>query len=181
MAKRPVVLPGRVADLSPKTVGRFKAFLSERGAEVMAPTNPYEVLRFRANGAVAVVYRNANGLLNIQGDVFTAAWKAFRENAAWRGANRTKRRTERLPAIKALRARDGNDCFYCGEPVADADASVEHLVPVTAGGPDHIANMALAHKLPCNLAAGHLSVMEKIALRERQHAALGRGQCREVG
>ena len=39
-------------------------------------------------------------------------------------------------------------------------------MPTTCGGPDHLANMALAHRR-CNERAGTLSLFAKIRLRER--------------
>jgi len=39
----------------------FKAFLSARGCEVMVPTNPYEILRFKRHGRTNVVYRKGSG------------------------------------------------------------------------------------------------------------------------
>lgn len=64
----------------------------------------------------------------------------------------------------ALIARDGNECFFCLSPLGQLK-SVEHLVPVAHGGPNHISNKFLAHP-DCNRAAGHLSAPEKIRIRE---------------
>ena len=65
----------------------------------------------------------------------------------------------------ALRARDGDACFYCDAALTDAEASIEHLLPLAANGPNHLANLALACT-PCNRAAKDLSIAEKVRLRE---------------
>ena len=45
--------------------------------------------------------------------------------------------------------RDGGVCSLCGKPVARAEASVDHVVPESKGGPTTEANMRLAHRR-CN-------------------------------
>jgi hypothetical protein len=50
---------------------------------------------------------------------------------------------------------------------------IEHLLPVTAGGPSHLANYALAHR-SCNEEAGTLSLVEKLRLRDRLRTPLRR-------
>ena len=70
----------------------------------------------------------------------------------------------------ALLVRDGNACLFCGKPL-DGDITVEHLVAIAHGGPNHVSNLFLAHAA-CNQAAGHMSAPEKVALaiRNRAHA-----------
>lgn len=72
----------------------------------------------------------------------------------------------RAARIAYLIARDGDGCLYCGRPVDPVFCTVEHVVPTSAGGPDHASNLALAHG-ECNAAAGHLSVAEKLRLALR--------------
>jgi 5-methylcytosine-specific restriction endonuclease McrA len=146
----------------------FEGWLLARGAEVLAPTNEWEMLRFRTGRGVSIVYRKGNGSLTFTGEA-AVAYDGYRnangKNASWRGTERTTRRTKSTPTCLALRQRDGDACFFCHREVSIDDESVEHLVAVTHGGPDHIANMALAHRT-CNDAAGHLSLMDKIRMRE---------------
>jgi len=153
----------------------FEAWLAARGAEVLAPTNEWEMLRFRTDRGVSIIYRKANGTLTMTGEA-KPAYDGFRSpngaNGGWRGAERSARRSKSSPTCRALRQRDGDACFYCHREVAPEDESVEHLVALTHGGPDHIANMVLAHARPCNAEAGHLSVMEKIRLREKAAALI---------
>jgi hypothetical protein len=145
----------------------FREFLTARGAEVLEPTNEWEVVRFRAAGMTAIVYTNSRG--GITADrVARQAMDAFVSGGTWSAGVATAR--VRRPAdVRALLARDGDRCFLCREPLGE-DISVEHLVPVAVGGPNHLANKALAHGR-CNLRMGHLSVMEKIALREKESRA----------
>ncbi len=147
-----------------KASAKFSAFLTERGAEVLKPTNEWELVRFNCAAGVSIVYGNARG-----GTTFTgaslAAWNAYRSGGAW-SAGVAKKRKKRSPVVQTLLDRDGDRCFYCWKAMSATDQSVEHIVPVAHGGPNHISNLALAHR-HCNAAAGHLSAMEKIRRRER--------------
>jgi len=51
--------------------------------------------------------------------------------------------------------------------------TIEHFVPITAGGTSHLANLSLAHK-ECNAGASHLSVRQKVemAVRNRRMPAM---------
>lgn len=150
-----------------KKLPGFLEFLAARGAEVLQPTNEWEVVRFRAGGTTAVVYTNKTGSLRAQG-VALEALNAFASNGSWHAGIATKRRN-RSNHIDTLLSRDGDRCFLCRKPLGD-DITVEHLVPLAQGGPNRHANLALAHSA-CNLRMGHLSLMEKIALRDKEGAA----------
>ena len=73
------------------------------------------------------------------------------------GLKRTKRRrAERLRAAprervdrQAIFHRDGWIYGICGELVAPADATLDHIVPVARGGPHTAANLRIAHAI-CN-------------------------------
>lgn len=59
-----------------------------------------------------------------------------------------------LVSIEALILRDGSTCAYCGTAVStggewDTKASVDHVVPVSCGGPHTFDNTVVAC-LPCN-------------------------------
>jgi hypothetical protein len=143
---------------------KFTAWLTERGADLLTPTNEWELLRFRTENGASIVYTNKHGHLTWTGQA-AEAFLAFVSNRSWRAVPASQRRRKSSVACQALRKRDGDDCFFCHLPVAVEDESAEHLVSITHGGPDHIANMALAHR-ECNRAAGHMSLMEKIRMRE---------------
>lgn len=69
---------------------------------------------------------------------------------------------------KFLRDRDGNECWFCGK-IMGQRANVEHLIPVSHGGPDCMSNKVLAHPR-CNRMAGNKPLVAKIALRESMRA-----------
>lgn len=79
---------------------------------------------------------------------------------------------KRASRLKTLRARDGNECFYCGRELGTHDVTLEHLLSEKDGGSMRLANLALAHK-KCNELAADLAVVEKVLLRERVRAANG--------
>ena len=144
----------------------LQAFITERGGEVLAPASEWELLRFKAQGGVHVVSHEASGHLRYGGDSALAV-QCWLAKLPWRGSDSHRGQPgKRLRSqnVRTLLARDGDACFLCGRPLGD-DLTEEHLVPVTHGGPDHLANKVLAHAA-CNKRMGHLSVMEKIRLRE---------------
>ena len=36
-------------------------------------------------------------------------------------------------------------CWGCGQPVAQADATLEHILPLSQGGNSHLENLAISH------------------------------------
>lgn len=58
--------------------------------------------------------------------------------------------------------RDSYTCHLCGQPVDRAEASIDHVVPVSRGGRDDEANLRTAH-LSCNIKRG----ARRIPLEER--------------
>ena len=42
-------------------------------------------------------------------------------------------------------------CWVCGLPVAPADATLEHIKPLSEGGNSHLENLAISHAV-CNYA-----------------------------
>lgn len=77
-----------------------------------------------------------------------------------------KRRRRRIARI---RERDGDHCFYCLRVMSREQMTIEHLLPQKLKGSDSLQNLVLAHAR-CNELAGHLSIAEKVRLRE-QHLA----------
>lgn len=158
--------PRHLTDIPAKKLKQFEDFLRARGSQVLAVTNEYEVMRFTgANGSPCMVYCKRNGLLTWQ-PCALEAYTAFINNAKWHAGEKTKRSTgsaKRLNRLKTLADRDGSACFFCGLVQPLEEMTIEHFVPVCAGGPNHISNMAIACG-PCNREAGHLSVSEKMKL-----------------
>lgn len=168
--------PTRIDQFRPK-LEAFKKWLRERGSEVLAPTNDYEVIRFYTSNGAAVIYANKAGKLAFANNAQAALVAFYTGGSDWRATPRapvnhalpdgSKRRLQR---IRSIALRDGWTCGLCGGTLNERTASVEHFVARTAGGPDHPANLILAHH-PCNQRASHLSVREKIelAIQLRKH------------
>ncbi|MGX7709146.1 HNH endonuclease [Methylobacterium sp. Gmos1] len=155
----------------PDEMSRFREWLTRNGAEVLAPTNPYEIVRFRGDQGVSIVYRSDTKPISRMTGQAAEALATFRAHGTMRFVDRGRTVIARAePLVRALVERDGATCFYCDEMFTDAlPPTREHLLSRTHGGPDHIANQALACE-PCNRLAGHLSLVEKIRLRDRLRA-----------
>lgn len=85
----------------------------------------------------------------------TEAAKNRRKNSKRKGARIGQRYT-----LADVVARDGNRCHLCGKVVnlrlSGTDRlgpTVDHLVPIAAGGKDELANVRLAHR-SCNCGRG---------------------------
>lgn len=142
---------------------QFLNWLRHNGAEVLAPTNPYEYARFIARGGTHVIYQGrrgitANGFAQECLIAFEQG-KPLHMGFAKKGSSHARR------WAAALMERDGDGCFFCRKPLA-GDITIEHLVSRQKGGPDHQDNLALAHQR-CNQDASHLPLVEKIKIRER--------------
>lgn len=157
----------------PNTINQFKphkkafsTWLQGQGAVIHEPTNPYEVLRFDAVNGIALVYRKQNGALTWTGNAM-AAWQAFRAGKdTWRPSAKVTRATKgarrRNAAVRCLANRDGLTCIYCGAPLTEETATIEHIVPLSQGGIDRMVNMALACA-DCNHGLGDMPPARKIA------------------
>lgn len=134
------------------------------GGERLSPTNPYEVARFRTLYGVGIIYQNAKGkrTWSPEADKAKEHIKAGKGSLAPVAVVNRAGQAQRRSAVLRILDRDGGDCFFCGDQLAD-DVTIEHLVPIAHGGPNHISNLVCAHAT-CNREAGHLSVAEKVAL-----------------
>lgn len=86
--------------------------------------------------------------------------------------------TAPLKTRELIRARDGDLCWLCNQPIDFKAApnsakawSVEHLLPRSLGGPDRIENLVLCHPR-CNRILGCRALKDKIKLRERRRRKL---------
>lgn len=156
--------------LTDDELAKFRSWLTERGAEILSPTNEYEVIRFRARGVVQILYRNRKNRCWQSTNGADATVLMFRTGGSW-SANEKRNRRRLGHLVMALLERDGDRCFYCDKPMPDCNISIEHLVPHAHRGPDHMSNLALAHRVPCNRGAGAMSVVEKVRLRDKLRAA----------
>jgi hypothetical protein len=154
---------------------KFKEWIVARGAELMAPTNEWEAVRFRGEGRTSIIYVSKAGNITFTGEA-RAAWDAFEAGGHYRFAPRARR--DRFAARASvvtltLLDRDGPRCFYCAVDFSDdVKPTKEHLVPITAGGPDHLGNLFLACE-PCNRDVGHRSAAEKIRYRDLKRRGAG--------
>ncbi|MGO4672949.1 HNH endonuclease [Bosea sp. 2YAB26] len=147
----------------------FKAWLTDCGAVVRPPSNQWEVLRVQTCDGVQVIYRNAKDIQTWPEPLIIAR-HAFERGNRMALSPEMKARKQLRHLIEDLAVRDGLWCWFCEVGFLTADSteiSIEHLVPKAHGGPNHPSNLVLACK-PCNTEAGHLSVSEKVAIRDRK-------------
>ena len=142
----------------------FKDWLREHGCEIQEPSNEYELVRFRSTIGVGVIYIGQKGL-SCNVPFVTDALTLFLTGSQWEAGKVTpKKRCPSPKRKKELLLRDGDRCFYCGR-LLESDITEEHLVSVSQGGYNHLDNIVLAH-FKCNSLAGHMSLIEKIQLRD---------------
>lgn len=143
-----------------KAIDTFKRRLAEAGAEILGTTNPYEVLRFKTAHGVGVIYKGKRGE-TWNAEAIAARNHLDKQKGSLAPVKVKGRRTSKA-TVAGLLERDGGDCFFCGNDL-DGDITVEHLVSIAHGGPNHMTNLFLAHA-ECNQKAGHLSAPEKVKL-----------------
>lgn len=149
-------------------IPKFEKWLAQMGAEILPPTSEFEMLRFRCTLGIGVIYQGKRGI-STSGQIVLEAFKCYSSGKAWRGKGKPTPKNCMTKRQNQLLARDGDACFFCGEPMAPGDISVEHLLARLHGGPNRMENLVLAHPA-CNLQANHLSIMEKIKLRDERRA-----------
>lgn len=142
----------------------FNSWLEKNGAQVLPPTNPYEIARFIAHGGTCVVYTNSKGKISANGFALKAV-EAFERNQKLDMGFAKTARTVNTKYKAALLKRDGRECFYCGLDMSDEDVTIEHLIALDKGGNNRLENMALAH-YECNQKAGNMHLTAKIKLRD---------------
>ncbi len=143
---------------------KFISWLGRQGAEVLTPTNPYEALRFRARGSVHIVYEGRRGLT--VPEFVRQCWEAFDRNGHMDMGIAKQARTPAAKLRAAVMQRDGRACFFCTKDMENDDITLEHLVAIGKGGPDHLDNCVLAHEA-CNRKADNLPLIDKIKMREK--------------
>ena len=164
----------RYADNLP--VGKFKKFLVNCGGQLLHETNEYEVIRVQTDKGVQILYRKASGFLTWPEEL-VKAYMAYKSGGKvkWRASKKRKVTRKRGPvAVQTITKRDGEGCWFCGQPMDLTKATIEHLLNVSNGGNNHINNLVLAHE-KCNQQARNLGIAEKVLLRERLRS--GTGKC----
>lgn len=154
-----------------KNFEKFKTWLGKQGAEVLPPTNEWEVVRFRTTNGVSVIYTKANGRLTFTGES-DKAMSRFEKGESWKIIDRKRQALRQQKA--RLASRDGKECFFCAVKHGNLDSyTVEHLLSFSHGGTDNINNLCLACE-PCNTKVGNWPVVKKILYREQMRASTRR-------
>jgi len=151
-----------------KSIASFTDWLRAAGADILATTNEHEVLRWRCSLGAGVIYEGRRGL-SANGPMAVDAVECFVGQRRWSGKAPTAKRRNQASPREQLKKRDGTRCFYC-ERADCLPLTVEHLIPVSAGGPDTLGNKVLAGKR-CNEALGHMTLVEKLRRRDALRGA----------
>jgi hypothetical protein len=141
-----------------KDIQYFSKWLQDRGCEILPTTNEYEVLRFRGKetGVFYTSGKTSNKYAN-------NAYIAFKSNKKWDGGPVSVGRCSSYKKEKQiLLVRDGFDCFLCGKPLGE-DITIEHLIALSSGGKNVLANMVLMHQ-KCNSEVGNKPISEKVKM-----------------
>lgn len=144
-------------------IDKLITFLKASGAEVLEPTNPHEVVRFRTVNGVSIIYKKKNGCLTFTGEA-EEAFEKMLNTSPWR--IEPKGQVRKRNALREVMKRDGDDCFFCHKPTTDKTRTLEHLLAVAHGGNNNPANLVIACE-GCNKTVGDLPIIEKIRFRER--------------
>lgn len=150
-------------------IDAFKTWLTDCGAVVAPPTSQWEILRVQTCDGTQVVYRNAKDVQTWP-EPLVVAREAFERGNRMSLSPDMKARKKLRHLVEEIASRDGLWCWFCEAGFLAPDSvevTVEHLVAKSHGGPDHLSNLVIACK-PCNSLVGHMSVSEKVAIRDRK-------------
>lgn len=140
-----------------KSIPKIIAWLQAQGAEILPNTSSHEALRFKGS-EVGVIYKSGK----TSGTYAIHMLVAFSNGTKWDGAPVSTGRESSYKKYKALLLkRDGTKCCFCDTELGE-DITLEHWIPLTAGGLNILSNMALAHG-SCNQSQGFKPLNEKIA------------------
>lgn len=159
-------LLGTFTDLS-----KFARWLEHCGATIlMADIAKNEILAFRwSNDGVQVtdyVWCKLSGNRVSCTESTIKLLESYQVHRSLPLGGATPRLKVQNATVAALIKRDGHACIYCGKSAAEAKTlTIEHFIPISHGGTNHLDNLGFAC-LPCNRAAGNLSVAEKIRIRD---------------
>lgn len=152
-----------------KDAGKFKSWLTKRGAVVLDATNQWEVVRFKTVNGVSVIYTRQNGHLTFTGES-EEAYKAYKANRVWKAVDRKR---QNLRARKArLATRDGKKCFCCNAKLGYDELTIEHILSFSHGGTDNDNNLCLVC-LPCNKLLGNKPITKKIEMMMQRRQGFG--------
>lgn len=150
--------------LGQQEIDKFANWLRACGAEIIATTSEWELLRVKMKGETYVSYRDKRGDQTWPTPL-ADAYKLRSCGHQPQLASPVKQlRGNRKGRIHELARRDGWACWYCNSALTEDSATVEEICARQIGGPVHIGNQCLACAT-CNRSAGNLSVVEKVAFR----------------
>lgn len=90
----------------------------------------------------------------------------------------SKARRKRALLLKRLERRDGPNCWWCSDPIPVGEVTIDHEVPLSAGGSDSFENKRLSCEA-CNQARGGVhgpgSFKPGTVSRDERLVALGFG------
>lgn len=149
---------GQVPEIKGRQAMRRRAFYLTHHEQERASSKLVSAARYAANRIA---------ILDVMKEQYAANPEPKRAAAvAWRAANPEKvnelsarRRARKRAAFVApvnpasIYARDEGHCQLCGGEVAQAEMSLDHIVPLARGGTHEPANVQLAH-LRCNIRKG---------------------------
>lgn len=144
-------------------VEKFTNWLRNHGCQILPNSNAYELVRWKGK-ETGVLYST----LRTSGHYASGAVSCFKGKRKWSGGpDKVQRKGTYKKQRATLRERDGDDCFYCGEPLGE-DETFEHLLELNQGGKNLVTNGVLAHQ-KCNSAVDGMTVAEKVkfALKSR--------------
>ncbi len=136
---------------------KFAVWLQQNGAEILPNSNEFEEIRFKGS-EIGVKYKSGK----YSGSYAENAFKCYLDGKKWDGRPiSVGRKNSYVKEKRSILKRDGSTCFYCGKALED-DITLEHLIPLTAGGINNLSNMVLAHE-SCNNRMGDKHLIEKVA------------------
>ncbi len=136
---------------------KFTKWLKQGGVEILPNTNEYELVRFKGK-QVGVIYKSGKYNTDYTGN----ALFCYKSGNSWNGAPISTKRKNYIKKKEQLLERDGDKCFYCNLELVE-DITAEHLIELTQGGKNNLANMVLSHE-KCNSDVQGFSVVEKVNL-----------------
>ena len=147
---------------------QFSRWLEQQGCSLIPTTNEYELVRFECGRGIGVVYAGKRGYSFSSGWVDEAIECYMREKPWNSGTRKVKRSTNDKRKARLLE-RDGCECFFCGKTFPSNELTKEHLLSLSQGGPNTLANMVLACQ-PCNSEADSMPLHRKVELRDSKRS-----------
>lgn len=142
----------------------LQAYIIKVGGELLEPTNPYEIARFKGNGFTNVIYKGKKGY-SFSSEIAESVFEAFCNKRNDFFLNKEARKQIPTKIKSELFKRDGDRCFYTNKKMTMETASIEHLIPLCKGGKNNLDNLVLC--LPEeNLKMANKPLIEKIKYRE---------------